>query len=102
MDAPTSSAGVCLRGKSFLRVPRHTHSQADSTNHHQRIPNAAQSGRQQGSMRRRKKVMFLCHVVTAAPSGDPLAIHVRRLLTPGKDKASIVVAKEVPVNRVNE
>ena len=28
------------------------------------------------------------HVVTAAPSGDPLAIHVRRLLTPGKDKAS--------------
>ena len=42
------------------------------------------------------------HVVTAAPSGDPLAIHVRRLLTPGKDKASIVVAKEVPVNRVNE
>ena len=79
-----------------------THSQADSTNHHQRIPNAAQSGRQQGSMRRRKKVMFLCHVVMAAPSGDPLAIHVRRLLTPGKDKASIVVAKEVPVNRVNE
>ena len=53
-------------------------------------------------MRRRKKVMFLCHVVMAAPSGDPLAIHVRRLLTPGKDKASIVVAKEVPVNRVNE
>ena len=87
MDAPTSSAGVCLQGKSFLRVPPQ-HSQADSTNHHQRIPNAAQSGSREAWKKKSHVPTPHHHVVTAAPSGDPLAIHVRRLLTPEKDKAS--------------
>ena len=66
-----------------------THSQADSTNHHQRIPNAAQSGSREAWKKKSHVPMpHHHHVVTAAPSGDPLAIHVRRLLTPEKDKAS--------------